>query len=64
MCVDFLAYLYVGTMTTIYECKNTVTEGCVRGEVYFYSHITDVFVMCRVVEQDILEFIRPRGTKN
>ena len=51
-------------MVTINNGKNTVMEGCARGEASVCSHITDVFVMHRVVKREVLEFIRPRGTKN
>ena len=64
MCVDFLAYPFVGTKITIYDGKNALTDGCVRGEASICSHITDEFVMHRVVKWEVLEFTRPRGTKN
>ena len=61
---DLFFYTLVYMRITLHNGKNVVMEGCARGEAYLRPHITDVFVMCRVVEQDILEFIRPRGTKN
>ena len=43
------------------ESPLSVTEGSVRGWASVYTHITDVFVMHRVVEREVLEFIITSG---
>ena len=51
-------------MITLLDSKNVVMGQCVRGEASIRSYVNDVFVMLRVVEWEILEFIRPGGMKN
>ena len=60
---DLFELPYVGTRITLLVGKNTVTEGCVSGEASVRPCVTDVSVMCRVVERKLLEFIGPHGTK-
>ena len=61
---DFSGYTLVGTSITLNKVNNTVMEGCARGEVSVYPRVTDLFVMRRVVKQEVHEFIIPRGMKN
>ena len=44
--------------------KHTVTEGCARGEASVRTHVTDVLIMRRLVEREVLEFIISCGTQN
>ena len=60
---DFLECPFVGISTTLLGGKNTVTEGCVKIKAYVRPHVIDVFVMRRVVKQEVLEFIIPCGMK-
>ena len=43
------------------ESPLSVTERRVRGWASVYTHITDVFVMHRVVKREVLEFIITSG---
>ena len=64
MCVfDFFEYKFVGTIITLQNGKNSVTEGCVREEVSVCPHGTYLFIIHRVVKRGVLEFIRPCGIK-
>ena len=47
---DFVDNLFVGIRIILHDGENLVIEGCVRGEASVRPHITDVFVMRRVVE--------------
>ena len=61
---DLFDYRLVGTMITLHNGNNTVTERYIRGEAHLYPCVTDAFIMCRVVEGEVLEFIIPCGTKS
>ena len=39
-------------------------EGCVRGKASVFTRVTDVFVMSRVVKQEVPEFIILYEMKN
>ena len=61
---DLVEYPFVGTRITLHVGNNAATEGCVREEASDRPHVTDVFVVHRLVELELIEFIRPHGTKN
>ena len=61
---DLYEYPLVGTRITLHGSKNAVTEGCVRGKASVRPHVTDVFAMRRIVEQQVFEFKIPRRMKN
>ena len=60
---DFFGFTLVGTRLTPIGGKNLVTEGCVSGKEYIFTHITDVLSMHLVVRREVPEFIRPGETK-
>ena len=61
---DFFEYPFVGIWISLNKGKNTVTKGCVRGELSVHPKVTYVFVMRRVVKREVLEIIIPRGMNN
>ena len=42
--------------------KNVLTEGCVSEGAFGHPHVTNVFIIIRLVKSEVLEFIRPGGT--
>ena len=60
---DLFEFPIVGTRITVLGNNNLVNKWCVRGEEYVLPHVTAIFAMHRVVRQEVLEFIRPRGMK-
>ena len=46
---------------TLIDGKNAVTEGCVRVQASVLPYVTDIFVIFREVEWEVLEFIIPGG---
>ena len=61
---DSFEYPFVVTRITLLNDNNEVTEWCVRGEAYVLPRVTYVFVMRKLVEREIIQFIRPGGTNN
>ena len=54
----------VGTRVTIHNGKNAMMNGCVRDKVSVRPYITYFFIMLRVVDLELFEFIIPLLTKN
>ena len=60
---ELFTYPFVGTMITLHDRNNDVIEGYARGEVYVRPHITDFFLVLKLVEREVLEFTIPFGEK-